>query len=208
MSFYLKAFLFLAGSYLIAGIPFAYIISKIFLKVDIRTIGSGNVGATNVYRAGGWKPAAAVFVLDFLKGLVPTLLSIYFFDKNLYVSTLVAISTILGHMFTPYLNFRGGKGAATSFGAFIIIFPGEAAVAGVAFLIAVMLTRIVAVGTIAAAFLFPIAYFVLGKIFSFNFPFNEFSYINLAFIILIVLFIIFKHRSNISRMMKGNENKI
>ncbi len=208
MNMYLKTAIFILGSYLIAGIPFAYIISKIFLKVDIRKIGSGNVGATNVYRAGGWKPAVAVFALDFLKGLIPTLASVYFFNKNLHISTLVAISTILGHMFTPYLRFQGGKGAATSFGAFIVIFPGVAAVCAVAFLLTVLLSHIVALGTIIAAFMFPIIYFLLGQVLHFNFPFNNFSYVNLIIIIIIVLFIIYKHKSNISRMIKGNENKI
>jgi len=208
MNLALKTLLFILASYMIAGIPFAYIISKVFLKIDIRTIGSGNVGATNVYRAGGLKISVVVFILDFLKGFVPTIVSIFFFNKNLHISTIIAISTILGHMFTPYLHFRGGKGAATSFGAFIVIFPGVIAVSAVLFIVAVILSRIVALGTIIAAFTFPIAYFILGEIMNFNFPFNEFSYINLSLIILIVLFIIFKHKSNISRMMKGNENKI
>ncbi|MGE3063847.1 MAG: glycerol-3-phosphate 1-O-acyltransferase PlsY [bacterium] len=208
MSFILKVFLYVLASYLTAGIPFAYIIAKIFLKIDIRTVGSGNVGATNVYRLGGLKMGVAVFILDFLKGLIPTLISIYLFDKNIHVSTIVAITTVLGHMFTPYLKFQGGKGAATSFGAFIVIFPVVAGVCALFFLVTVLISRIVALGTIIAVAVFPIAYFVLGHILDLNFPFNYFSFANLSLIILIVVFIVFKHRSNISRMMKGNENKI
>jgi len=208
MNFYLQVLLYAIASYLIAGIPFAYIIAKLFLKIDIRTIGSGNVGATNVYRAGGWKVAIPVFILDFLKGFLPVLVSIYIFNKNLHVSTIVAIITVLGHMFTPYLKFQGGKGAATSFGAFVVIFPAVAGICVLAFVAAVALSRIVALGTIIGVSLFPVVYFVLGKVFNINWPFDYFSYPNLVLILFIVAFIIFKHRSNISRMKKGNENKI
>ncbi|MDD3803289.1 MAG: glycerol-3-phosphate 1-O-acyltransferase PlsY [bacterium] len=208
MNDFLKVFLYVLSTYLVAGIPFAFIISKLFLKIDIRKVGSGNVGATNVYRAGGWKWAVPVFALDFLKGFLPVLVSISFFDKNLHVSTIVAVAAILGHMFTPYLNFQGGKGAATSFGAFVVIFPVVAAICVIAFVITVSLSRIVALGTIIGVSLFPIIYFVLGRVFDFNYPFNYFSYANLILILGIVAFIIFKHRSNIIRMKKGNENKI
>uniref|UniRef100_A0A7C3J6R8 Glycerol-3-phosphate acyltransferase n=1 Tax=candidate division WOR-3 bacterium TaxID=2052148 RepID=A0A7C3J6R8_UNCW3 len=203
-----KIIIFCLLSYLFSGIPFAFIVSKFFLKTDIRKVGSGNVGATNVYRIGGWKYGIPVFVLDFMKGFIPTLISVFYFDKNLEISTIVAISTVLGHMFTPYLKFKGGKGAATSFGSFIVLFPFEILVCAIFFLISVITTRIVAVGTIISAFFFPIVYFVMGKLLNITFPFKKFSNIDFLLIILVVAFIILKHKSNIERLIKGNENRI
>lgn len=204
----IKIIIFCLLSYLFSGIPFAFIISKLFLKTDIRKVGSGNVGATNVYRIGGWKYGIPVFILDFLKGFIPTLISVFYFDKNLEISTIVAITTVLGHMFTPYLKFKGGKGAATSFGSFIVLFPFEILVCAIFFLISVVTTRIVAVGTIVSAFFLPIVYFVMGKLLNITFPFKKFSNIDFLLIIIVVIFIILKHKSNIERLIKGNENRI
>lgn len=204
----IKIIIFCLLSYLFSGIPFAFIISKLFLKTDIRKVGSGNVGATNVYRVGGWKYGIPVFILDFLKGFIPTLISVFYFDKNLEISTIVAITTVLGHMFTPYLKFKGGKGAATSFGSFIVLFPFEILVCAIFFLISVVTTRIVAVGTIVSAFFLPIVYFVMGKLLNITFPFKKFSNIDFLLIIIVVIFIILKHKSNIERLIKGNENRI
>ncbi|MEO0233791.1 MAG: glycerol-3-phosphate 1-O-acyltransferase PlsY [candidate division WOR-3 bacterium] len=203
-----KVIIFCILSYLFSGIPFAFIVSKLFLKIDIRKVGSGNVGATNVYRVGGWKYGVIVFILDFLKGFIPTLISVFYFDKNLEVSTIVAISTVLGHMFTPYLKFKGGKGAATSFGSFLVLFPLEILICAIFFLISVIVTRIVAVGTIISAFLFPVVYFVMGKLLDITFPFKKFSNIDFVLILIVVIFIILKHKSNIERLIKGNENRI
>ncbi|HAF07025.1 MAG: glycerol-3-phosphate 1-O-acyltransferase PlsY [bacterium] len=204
----IKIIIFCLLSYLFSGIPFAFVISKLFLKTDIRKVGSGNVGATNVYRIGGWKYGIPVFILDFLKGFIPTLISVFYFDKNLEISTIVAITTVLGHMFTPYLKFKGGKGAATSFGSFIVLFPFEILVCAIFFLISVVTTRIVAVGTIVSAFFLPIVYFVMGKLLNITFPFKKFSNIDFLLIIIVVIFIILKHKSNIERLIKGNENRI
>lgn len=204
----IKIIIFCLLSYLFSGIPFAFVISKLFLKTDIRKVSSGNVGATNVYRVGGWKYGIPVFILDFLKGFIPTLISVFYFDKNLEISTIVAITTVLGHMFTPYLKFKGGKGAATSFGSFIVLFPFEILICAIFFLISVVTTRIVAVGTIVSAFFLPIVYFVMGKLLNITFPFKKFSNIDFLLIIIVVIFIILKHKSNIERLIKGNENRI
>lgn len=203
-----KVIVFCILSYFFSGIPFAFIISKLFLKTDIRKVGSGNIGATNVYRVGGWKFGVIVFILDFLKGFIPTLISIYYFEKNLEISTIVAISTVLGHMFTPYLRFKGGKGAATSFGSFLVLFPLEILICAIFFILSVIVTRIVAVGTIISAILFPIVYLIIGKFLNMNFPFNKFSKIDFVLILIVVIFIILKHKSNIERLIKGNENRI
>ncbi len=199
--------LYLVITYFFAGIPSAYILTKMVLKKDIRTIGSGNVGATNVYRAGGLKLALPVFAFDFLKGFIPTLISVYAFGKIIEISVIVAIVAIIGHILTPYLKFKGGKGAATSFGAFIVIFPIPVLIVVCFFIIVVMITRIVALGTIIAALSLPIVYYILGNVIKFN-PIFPFSFIVLALMIVISIFIIFMHRANIIRLIKGREHKI
>ena len=207
MNIITEIIIFMIITYFIAGIPFAYVITKLFLKKDIRTIGSGNVGATNVYRAGGVKYAVPVFILDFLKGFIPVLISLFVFNKNVEISILIAISAIIGHTLMPYLKFQGGKGAATSFGAFVVILPIPMLVSVVLFIIIVLISRMVALGTIMVAFFLPIIYFILGKFFNIAWPYN-YSHVILLFISVIAIFIIFKHKSNIKRIIKGEENKI
>ncbi len=207
MNLIIEIIVFMVLTYFIAGIPFAYVITKLFLKKDIRTIGSGNVGATNVYRAGGIKYAIPVFVLDFLKGFVPVLISLFVFDKNVEISILIAISAIIGHTLMPYLKFQGGKGAATSFGAFVVILPIPMLVSVVLFIIIVLISRMVALGTILVALILPIIYFVLGKFYNIAWPYH-YSHVILMFISIIAIFIVFKHKSNIARIVKGKENKI
>jgi len=201
-------FIYILATYLIAGIPFAYIAVSIYFKKDIRKEGSGNVGATNVYRIGGIKYAAPVFFLDFLKGFLPVLLSVIIFQKNAEFSTLVGITAVLGHMYSPYLKFQGGKGAATSFGAFIVIFPVSTLICVVIFALIVKFARVVALGTIVVAGIFPFLYLLLGKVLRIYYPFDTFSWYILGFVSVISVFIIYKHKSNIARLLKGKENKI
>lgn len=203
----IKTIIYLLATYLIAGIPSAYIITKLMLKRDIRDIGSGNVGATNVYRVGGIKMALPVFLFDFLKGLIPTLLSIFILGRNVEISILVAIVAIIGHILTPYLKFKGGKGAATSFGAFVVIFPLPVAVSVIVFALTAALSRMVALGTIMSAIALPLMYYLLGNVLGLSVPF-PFSYYVLALMVIICIFIIFKHKANIERMIRGRENKI
>ncbi len=203
-----KVLIFILFSYLFSSVPYAYIISKIFLKIDIRKVGSGNIGATNVYRVGGWRLGITVFLLDFLKGFIPVFISVFYFNKNMEISTIIGLSTVMGHMFSPYLKFKGGKGAATSFGAFIVIFPLEIIICAIFFVIVVLITRIVSMGTIISAFLFPFIYFILGKLLNVNYPFDKFSMIDFVIMIILMIFVIFKHKSNIVRLIKGNENRI
>lgn len=206
MNIILKVSIYILCTYLIAGIPFAFILTRLFLKQDIRNIGSGNVGATNVYRAGGLKLAIPVFLLDFLKGLIPTLISIYMF-RNPDITILVVISAILGHILSPYLKFQGGKGAATSFGALVVFMPIHMGITLILFIVTVAITRVVALGTIMAAIAVPLLYFILGYLLRITFPF-AYSGIVMALISTIAAFVIIKHRSNIQRMIKGKENKI
>ena len=108
-------------AYLIGAIPWAYILVKLFKKIDIREVGSGNVGATNAFRAGGVVVGSLVAIFDILKGAIPTFVVLKLFGPNWAV--FAALFTMLGHSFTPYLGFKGGKGVATSVGAFAVIAP-------------------------------------------------------------------------------------
>lgn len=202
-----KIIIYIIATYLVAGIPFAYIITRIFIGKDIRNVGSGNVGATNVYRAGGLKLAIPVFMLDFLKGFIPVFISLNVFSSNTLISIIIAIFAVTGHILSPYLKFSGGKGAATSFGAFIVIMPLPIIICFTVFIITVIFSRMVALGTITAALMLPVAYIILGYVIGFNPPL-PFSAITAGLVFLMSLFIIYRHKSNIRRIIRGEENKI
>ncbi|HHT9153312.1 MAG TPA: glycerol-3-phosphate acyltransferase, partial [Candidatus Hypogeohydataceae bacterium YC40] len=118
---YILAFL---GSYLVGSIPFAYLVARWAVGIDITQYGSGNVGATNVARAVGWRYGSLVFLMDMLKGLVPVYLASRYVGVTVHpLAILCGLGAILGHVFPVYLRFQGGKAAATSFGVFIWLAP-------------------------------------------------------------------------------------
>ena len=200
-----------ALSFLIGGIPFGYLIARVVLKDDIRKHGSGNIGATNVGRVCGWKWGSLVLVLDALKGLLPTLICPRWlatadgYPQSLQFLTIVAgMSAIAGHMFPVWLGFKGGKGVATALGVVLVISWKASLVALGAFIIIVALSRMVALASIAAAIAFMATQLILqgSKTLDASFlPMTLFS-------ILIPVLIIWRHRSNIQRMWRGEENRI
>ena len=117
------------GAYLVGGIPFGYLIGRM-RGVDVRTVGTKNIGATNVFRTVGKKWGLVAFVCDVLKGLVPTLLAKRFAADPSWLPLAVGVACVVGHMLTPYMKFKGGKGVATAFGMLIGLVP---ALVGVAF---------------------------------------------------------------------------
>lgn len=187
----------LAGilAYILGSIPFAYIIGKYFYKSDIRTLGSGNVGSTNVLRNYGKKAAIATLILDVLKGYIGV-----FIGKKLagYDGVcLTFILVVIGHMYSIFLKFKSGKGVATSAGAMLFINPMILLIALVVFLLTVAITKMVSLGSILAV----ISALVLSYI-------NYWPTKLFWAIVLICFLIIFKHRSNIQRMINGEESKI
>lgn len=187
----------LAGilAYILGSIPFAYIIGKYFYKSDIRTLGSGNVGSTNVLRNYGKKAAIATLILDVLKGYIGV-----FIGKKLagYDGVcLTFILVVIGHMYSIFLKFKSGKGVATSAGAMLFINPMILLIALVVFLLTVAITKMVSLGSILAV----ICALVLSYI-------NYWPTKLFWAIVLICFLIIFKHRSNIQRMINGEESKI
>jgi len=190
-------------SYILGSIPTSYLMGKLIRKIDIRDFGSGNVGATNALRVLGTKIGIITLIIDIGKGILAVT-----FGKLIVAepSNLVAIAfglfAILGHIFTIFLKFKGGKGVATSAGVFIALAPHAVGIALIVFLLTVMLTKYVSLGSIFAAL---ILFFVeLYRNIT-----NSFQNIELlVFIFLIAIFIIIRHRSNIKRILAGNENKI
>ena len=187
--------LLVAFSYLIGAIPFAYIIVKLVKKVDIRTVGSGNAGATNAARILGQWGFISVFICDSLKGFIPVIISMHFYGEST-ITLITAAVVVLGHTYTVFLDFKGGKGVATGTGVFLALAPYEIGISLIAFVIVFYFTRMVSAGSIAGGIALFIAVFFMS------------SWTALKILTgIIVLFIIFMHRSNIKRIISGEENR-
>lgn len=186
--------LFAVASFLLGSIPFGVIVARA-RGVDIRSVGSGNIGATNVWRACGAAAGLAVFVLDVVKGVAPAL-AVLLTQKNSEPAFFIGMCAVLGHTFSPWLGFKGGKGIATGFGALIGSLPILAAASFVVFLVVLAASSYVSLASICAA--------TALVIFSFLFP------ISLSVRIALIgfaVFVIVKHRSNIARLRAGTESK-
>jgi len=185
-------------SYLIGSVPFAYIIVKLFSGKDIRRFGSGNVGATNAYRIVGLPLAIVTFLLDFLKGFaVVTWLAPALKEGSAALIT-GALFVLLGHMFTCFLRFKGGKGAATGLGVVTALSPLGALTAIILWVVIVKASRMVSLATMIAA--------LSASILSFLF-YPEKREINI-FLAAMVLLVILRHWKNIVRICHGTENKV
>ena len=187
--------IFLAGfSFLIGSIPFSLIVSKA-RGIDLRSVGSGNLGATNVYRAMGFKVALVVFFLDALKGAIPTWIALYSESPVLHIS--IGMLAIIGHSLSPFVKFRGGKGAATGLGVLSVLATDVFGILIIVAAILIATTRYVAPTTIVCSLLAPLLLYL------FNYPIPY-----VGFTAAISAFIIFRHRSNIFRLLQGRENKV
>jgi len=195
-----------ATAFLLGSVPTGFLLVRIFRKQDIRSIGSGNIGATNVLRTGGKALGAATFLLDMLKGcasvwlgavlaaaLIPSMA-----PRN--AEALAALCAVLGHMFTPWLHFQGGKGVATGFGVFLVAAPLAALSAITLFAIVLVLSRYVSLGSIVGAAAFPIlAYFLVH---------GSRPAFFLAVQAAVALLIVVKHHQNIRRLLNGTESRL
>jgi glycerol-3-phosphate acyltransferase PlsY len=192
----IEILLSLVGAFFIGAVPFGYIIVKILRQKDIRGIGSGNIGATNVYRAAGAIPAIIVLLLDILKGTVAVIICKMITPISLFW-ILAGLLVISGHGFSPFLRFRGGKGVATSLGVVLAIFPKPLLFLLPIFIIIVLLTKYVSLGSILCGMLLPI----FSLLFSQDIVLRVFS-------LFIASFIFIKHIPNIKRLIQGKENKL
>jgi glycerol-3-phosphate acyltransferase PlsY len=201
----LPAFLLAVAAFLLGSIPTGYLLVRLFRHQDIRAVGSGNIGATNVLRAGGKGLGAATFLLDVLKGCAAVWLGMWFaaifapwaVPRNF--EAIAAVFAVLGHMFTPWLRFRGGKGVATGFGVFLVAAPAAALAAIALFAVIFALTRYVSVASILATASFPVFAWFL----------NHGGQPPLFFVaqVVVSLLIIVKHHPNIRRLLSGTESR-
>ncbi|MCE3236320.1 MAG: acyl-phosphate glycerol 3-phosphate acyltransferase [Vampirovibrio sp.] len=183
--------------YLVGSFPTAYLVVKQLTGQDIRTIGSGNVGATNVKRAAGFKPYLFVLLFDMCKGLVPVWFSTQLYPKAYFLHILVALATVIGHSKSIFLKFAGGKSAATGLGGMMGLAPVPALLLGVLAFTITKFTRFVSLGSITASLLAPVMLYLFGC------PRPYVGYAAVA-----GLYVIFLHRANIQRLLKGTENRI
>jgi glycerol-3-phosphate acyltransferase PlsY len=200
-----------AAAYLLGSIPTGYLLVRIFRQQDIRAIGSGNIGATNVLRSGGKGLGAATFILDMLKGcaavwlgpiLAAAVLSVPVLDPSTYrnMQAIAALAAVLGHMFPVWLRFRGGKGVATGFGVFLAATPAAALAAISVFFLVLLLSRYVSLASILGSASFPVfaVFLVRG-------PQPPFF---IAAQFAVALLIIAKHHQNIRRLFAGTESRL
>ena len=185
----------IAGAYLVGSVPFGYLIGRM-RGVDVRTVGSKNIGATNVYRTVGKSWGLLAFLCDFLKGLLPTLSAMRWGgEANLPVC--VGLACVVGHTLTVFMRFRGGKGVATAFGMMIALVPYPTLAAFAVFVVTVWLSHYISLGSILAAATLCALVWV--------FPATQ---VVRWVVTAIAAFVVLKHRSNIARLAKGCENKI
>ncbi len=192
-------------SYLVGSIPTAYIVAKLVKDLDIRTYGSGNVGATNVFRSVGRMWGVFVLLIDMLKGLIVVIFIARFFQSDTinfrYIQILYGIAAISGHNWTIFLKFKGGKGVATTSGVVLGIFPKALLLSLLMFAVIVYITRYVSVGSMVSAVAFPLFLWLFYRKCDGFASFVLFS-------LVMVAFIFYRHRSNIKRLLSGSENKI
>jgi acyl phosphate:glycerol-3-phosphate acyltransferase len=208
--------LLILSSYLIGSLPFALIIGRIFKGIDIRKYGSGNLGSTNAFRVLGISYGILVQLLDIGKGLFVVIVlsnlmydnlpfsNITPFDDLTLVKIIAGIAAVIGHTFSPFAGFKGGKGINTALGMLISLSPVETSVSAGFFILILLSSGYVSLGSIVASFVFPMTMFLRENLFKVE----VYGYKTLIFFsIAVSVFLIYNHRSNIIRLLKGNENR-
>ena len=184
----------MAFAFLLGSIPFGLVVAKTFKGIDPRKAGSGNIGSTNVARLCGWPCGLLTLFCDIMKGTLPVLLAVYLLPEQ-FQQSLVALAAVLGHIKSPFLGFKGGKGVATTIGALIPLafLPLLCAVA--CFFVVVFLTRYVSLSSMTMSVALVIFYAVFGY------------WQLLPLGVVLAAMIIWAHRSNIGRLLRGEESK-
>jgi glycerol-3-phosphate acyltransferase PlsY len=181
-------------AYLLGAIPFGYIMVKRAHGTDIRSVGSGNIGATNVYRKSRGA-GILTLILDGAKGYVAVVVAAWLTD-DIRWQAMAAVAAILGHMFTVFLSFKGGKGVATACGAYLALSPQAVGLTLVIFIAIAALTRYVSLASVGAAIAFPLLVYLWGE-----------PNAILGTAIIGAVLIVAKHHKNIHRLLSGTENK-
>lgn len=197
-------------AFAVGGIPFGYLVGRLILKDDIRRFGSGNTGATNVGRVLGWRWGILVLLLDALKGLLPVLAADELLqmtgdeDPAGYCRLIAGISAVVGHMYPIWLRLRGGKGVATALGVVVIVSPVCSGMAFLSFAIVLFASRMVSLSSIVASLVFATSHLFRSGANAWTatgLPLTLFSFV-------IPGLIIWRHRTNIGRILNGTENRI
>jgi glycerol-3-phosphate acyltransferase PlsY len=188
----------LVASYLLGAIPTSYLAGRIFRGIDLREHGSRNLGATNLYRVLGWRFAVPVGVLDAAKGLIPVLVFAPRVSSSELFALVSGLTAVVGHAFSVFVRFKGGKGVATAAGVMLGLTPAALGVAAAIWVALVYLTGYVSVASIAAAAAFPMAVFLIDR------PARAaMLWLDVA----VAAGIIWLHRGNIRRLLNGTENR-
>lgn len=186
--------LLLIGAYLLGSVPTGLLLAKAF-GIDIREAGSGNIGATNVYRTVGRKLGIITLICDCLKGLIPVLIARWLDLPDIWVAA-IGLAALLGHVYTVWLKFKGGKGVATALGVFLGTSPLSVLVALFVFIAVIYIWRYVSLASITAAAVLPVlVWFFSGK--------QEL----VAMSVIIAAVVIYRHHENIARLRAGTESK-
>lgn len=191
----MTTFLWICAAYLIGAIPTGVLLTRCVGTDDIRTKGSGNIGATNVYRVAGRKLGLITLLGDCLKGLLPVLVvKLCGYDAGL--TALVALSAFLGHCYPIYLGFKGGKGVATALGVFLVLSPTAVLCAFAVFALVLWKWRFISLSSITAAAITPIVILFAND-----------SWAIFFVALIIAAIVIWRHKGNIERLLQGNENR-
>lgn len=209
--------LILIASYLVGSIPFGFLVGKAVGGIDIRTVGSGNIGATNVGRTLGWHWFAVVLACDFLKGFLPALAAPYAalemiatgktLEQPVLFTMAAGVAAIAGHLWPMWLRFKGGKGVATGLGVVVAVaphvspWPPLAALA--LFLVTLALTRYVSLGSILASLGYGVS-----QIATLKSPFAPEQFAVTVFSLIVPALVVWRHRTNLVRLWRGEEQKI
>jgi acyl phosphate:glycerol-3-phosphate acyltransferase len=188
----------LLASYLLGAIPTSYLAGRLFRGIDLREHGSRNLGATNLYRVLGWRFAIPVGVFDAAKGLVPVLVFAPRVSSSELFALVCGLVAVVGHVFSVFVGFKGGKGVATAAGVMLGLTPAALGIALVIWIALVYLTGYVSVASIAAAAVFPLAVYLID-------PPDQIEILWLD--VAVAAAIIWLHRANIGRLLKGTENR-
>ncbi len=204
-------------SYLVGSVPTSIIVSKFAKGIDIRNHGSGNAGGTNVMRVLGWKHGFLVILLDALKGALAVVIvaRLYFgplpfanvspFDDFTLVQIIAGISAVIGHVWTVFAGFRGGKGIATGLGMLLMLITVEMLIAVGIFILVVTISKYVSLGSLIATISIPVSLILRENVF--NEHINGYNTI-LPFVIFLTIFIIYTHRKNVVKIFNGTESKL
>lgn len=185
--------LWAAFAYILGSIPFGLVIAKSMCNIDPRLDGSKNTGATNVARLCGTKFGVGTLVLDVLKGFVPVAFAASWLDSGFALS-LIALAAILGHVFSCFMNFKGGKAVATTVGAFLALAPVGTLMAAILCLTVVWISGHVSMGSLTLALALPVFMLLTGN----------FAFVPMALVVMVILF--WRHKDNIYRLARGEEN--